>query len=214
MTEGKSLISFGDLTKPATVLIEKVSNAIGVIFEPNRIIRAAKAQSEAEIIRANTSLEISEIQQRGIDRFIQQEGRKQENIESIVSQSIEFISESAKVEDLDEDWIVNFFNNCDIVSDNELQTLWARLLAGEASKPNTFSKRTVNLVASLEKVEAELFTNLCQFAWSFNTFQPILLEPENELFIKNGINFGNLNHLASIGLITVSSTGEIGRAHV
>lgn len=30
-----------------------------------------------------------------------------------------------------------------------MQTLWARILAGEANAPGKFSKRTVNLVGSL-----------------------------------------------------------------
>ncbi len=37
------LINLGKLSKPATVLIEKVSSAIGFLYEPNRIKRKAKA---------------------------------------------------------------------------------------------------------------------------------------------------------------------------
>ena len=32
-----SLIGTGGLTKPATVLIEKISNAVGTLWEPNQI---------------------------------------------------------------------------------------------------------------------------------------------------------------------------------
>ena len=51
MTENP-LAKLGDLTKPATVLIEKISDAVGGIFKPYQIIRVAKAESEAERIRA------------------------------------------------------------------------------------------------------------------------------------------------------------------
>ena len=37
MSDGGSLINFGDLSKPATILIEKVCNAVGIIYEPTRI---------------------------------------------------------------------------------------------------------------------------------------------------------------------------------
>jgi hypothetical protein len=53
MSEGKSLINIdlGNFSKPATVLIEKISDAVGGCFRPFQIKRIAKAESEAEIIR-------------------------------------------------------------------------------------------------------------------------------------------------------------------
>ncbi len=39
-----SIINLGELSKPATVLIEKISDAVGGIFKPYQIIRAAKAE--------------------------------------------------------------------------------------------------------------------------------------------------------------------------
>ncbi len=47
-----SLINFGGLSKPATVLIEKISAAVGGIFKPYQIVRVAKAEAAAERIRA------------------------------------------------------------------------------------------------------------------------------------------------------------------
>ena len=52
MSEGNSTVSLGDLAKPATVLIEKVSNAVGVLYEPRRIKKKAEAEAEAEKIKA------------------------------------------------------------------------------------------------------------------------------------------------------------------
>jgi Protein of unknown function (DUF2806) len=37
-----------------------------------------------------------------------------------------------------------------------MQNLWSRVLAGEANNPGRYSKRTVNLMSSLDKVDAEL----------------------------------------------------------
>ena len=33
------LINLGNLTKPADTLVKKISNAVGVLFEPRQIIR-------------------------------------------------------------------------------------------------------------------------------------------------------------------------------
>ncbi|MCD8520709.1 MAG: DUF2806 domain-containing protein [Saccharospirillaceae bacterium] len=206
MSEGNSLINLGDLSKPATVLIEKVSNAVGVLYEPRRIKKKAEAEVEAEKIKALASIELSEIQQRAIDRLVQQEGRKQENIESITAQAAASLDETADVQNLEEDWVAHFFKNCETVSDAEMQSLWSRLLSGEATRPGTFSKRTVDFVASMDKKDAEIFTKFCQFSWFLGDIMPIIMEPEDEIYKSEGINFSVLKHLDAIGLISFEST--------
>ena len=79
-----------------------------------------------------------------------------------------------------------------------MQLLWANILSGEANKPRTFSKRTVNLMSSLDKNDAMLFKNLCSFAWNLG---PFIFESDTEIYDKNSINFSSLEHLDSIGLI-------------
>lgn len=59
MTNDNSLISLGDLTKPASVLIEKISDAIGVLYEPRRIIKKAEAEVTAEKIKAIANIELA-----------------------------------------------------------------------------------------------------------------------------------------------------------
>ena len=44
MGSNNSIVNLGDLSKPATVLIEKISDAIGGIFKPYQIKRIAKAE--------------------------------------------------------------------------------------------------------------------------------------------------------------------------
>lgn len=77
---------------------------------------------------------------------------------------------------MDDDWIVNFFDKCRLVRDEQMQSLWARILAGEANKPGTFSRRTVNFVASMDKIDASAFTHLCSFCWHIEKApRPIIL---------------------------------------
>lgn len=125
MSEGKSLINLGDLSKSATVLIEKISDAIGTLYETTHIKRVAKAEVEAEKIRTIGNIETTEIQQRAISRLIQEEGKKQENIESIAAQATTRLEEDAKPENVENDWISYFFEKCRNVSDAEMQSLWS-----------------------------------------------------------------------------------------
>ncbi len=45
MTDGTSLVNIGELSKPATVLVEKISDAVGGIAKPWQIRRIAKAEA-------------------------------------------------------------------------------------------------------------------------------------------------------------------------
>lgn len=211
MADGTSLINLGELSKPVTILVEKVCNAVGIVFEPTRIVRKANAEAKAEVIKTKAGIEIRDIEQRAIDRFIHQETRKQENIESITLQAASNLPPDAKVEALDEDWVAHFFKQCDTVSDNEMQTLWARLLSGEATNPGTFSKRTVEFISSVDKKDAALFTSFCQYVWDLSEPTPIIYDSEDSLYTKNGINFATLTHLDAIGLISFGAVSGFKR---
>ena len=78
-------------------------------------------------------------------------------MEDITAKAIPHLNEEAKPDAMEDDWVANFFDKGRIVSNPEMQSLWARVLAGEANIPSTYSKRTVNLLSDLDKSEAELF---------------------------------------------------------
>lgn len=205
MADGNSIVNLGDLAKPATVLIEKVSNAVGVLYEPRRIRKKAEAEAEAEKIKALSGIELSEIQQRAIERLVHQEARKQENIENITAKAATDLPPDAKTDDLDEDWVAHFFDRCDKVSNEQMQSLWSSLLAGEATNPGTYSKRTVDFIATMDKFDADLFTKFCQFVWVIGEVTPLIFDPQADIYTSQGINFTSLKHLDSIGLISFES---------
>ncbi len=81
-------------------------------------------------------------------------------MEDITAKALPRLDENAKPDSIEDDWIVNFLDKSRIVSDNQMQDLWSRVLAGEANSPGTYSKRTVNFLSDLDKIEADLFTKL------------------------------------------------------
>lgn len=211
MSEGSSIIDLGELSKPATVLIEKISDALGGYFKPYQIKRVAKAEGEAEIIRAQTQVDVTDLQRRAMIRFVAEEGRKQENIETITAKAIPQLEESAKPDKVQEDWIANFFDKCRIVSDEEMQTLWSRVLAGEANAPGTFSKQTVNLLGSLDQDDARVFTALCGFGWFFGEVAPLIFDVNASIYNEAGIDFASVTHLDDIGLVNFQPIGGFRR---
>ena len=201
MSSGNPLINIGELSKPATLLVQKVSDAIGGAFQPYQIIRVAKAEAEAEVIRAKSQIEITDLQKRAMHRFLEEEAKKQMNIEEITRKALPELEDKSRPDQVADDWITNFFDKCRIVSDNDMQVLWSKVLAGEANSPGAFSKKTVNLLGDLDKRDAELFTKLCGFAWVIGDIVPVVFDCTDKIYNNNGINFNGLIHLESLGLI-------------
>lgn len=195
------LAKLGDLTKPATVLIEKISDAIGGVFKPYQIVRVAKAEAEADQIRAASQIQVTDLHRRAMHRFLEEEAKKQLNIENITQQALPLLEQKAAPQNVADDWITNFFDKCRIVSDTDMQLLWAKVLASEANAPGTYSKRTVNLLADLDKSDAELFTQLCSFGWAIGNVAPLIFDTQAEIYNRNGVNFNSLIQLESLGLI-------------
>ncbi len=215
MTDGFALIKVdGKIAEPITVFINKIAEGIGGVSRPAQIRRVAEAEADAEIIREQTHIEINDLQRRAFSRLVTEEANRQDNIESITEQAIPQLTSSSTPQDMDNDWIMNFFDKCRIVSDEDMQLLWAKLLAGEANSPGTYSKRTINSLASLDKADAELFTTFCCFTWLIDKdLVPFVfhddLRRDQSIYKKNGIDFGALLHLSSLGLTSWESVGYV-----
>ena len=128
MAQGGGLINLGELSKPPTVLIEKISDAIGGIFRPYQIRRIAEAEAEAEQIRALSQIEITALQNRAVSRFVIEEAKKQYNIETITEKALPLLEEGASPQNIEDDWIAHFFDRCRLISDEEMQALWSKVL--------------------------------------------------------------------------------------
>jgi hypothetical protein len=172
-----------------------------VVYEPTAIRRKAHADADAMQILALGELAVTDLQQRAMQRLVHQEARKQANIESITEQAIKDIPESANAAAVEEDWLAYFFSQCELVSDTEMQVVWAKLLSAEATNPGSFSKRTVELVARLEKDDAALFTLIAQYVWQFSTPVPMIFDLTSAIYKDAGITFDGLAHLEALGLI-------------
>jgi hypothetical protein len=200
------IFNIGDLAKPAVVLIEKVSDAVGSIYKPSQIRKVAKAEAEAALIRAKVETQVTDLQRRAAHRWLQEEAIHQKNMEDIIAKAISLLKDDANPAAMGNDWIANFFAKTRFVSDSEMQDLWARILAGEANAPDTFSRRTVNVLSILDKGDAEAFAKLCGFVWVIETKSetevlPLVFDFNAAIYERNGADFVTLNNLESIGLL-------------
>lgn len=191
----------------ANILIEKISDAIGWVVRPYQIRRIARAEADADITRTLTKIEIDELTRRALGRVIVEETKKQDNIESIISKALPQLENNANPQGINDDWITNFFDKCRIVSDEEMQALWAKVLSGEANSPGKYSRKTVNFLGTLDKSDATLFASLCGFGWLFGDVVPLVYNVESLIYKEHGITFRTLKHLDNIGLLSFEHIG-------
>jgi hypothetical protein len=198
-SSSKSLVHVGDPVKPADALIKRISDAVGCVFGPPRQLSVSKEQAE---------LAVSDLQRRAVSRQIEEEAKHQANIEGIITRAVPLLASGAQAERIDTDWIAHFFDKARLVADAEMQSLWARVLAGEANAPGAYSKRTVNLLADLGKAEAEAFEKLCRFcAWIKGSPAPLIFKVTDPIYKSAGLHYGLLVELEAIGVIQYNATG-------
>ncbi len=95
-----------------------------------------------------------------------------------------------------------------------MQSLWAKILAGEANSPGKYTKRPVNFLSSIDKSDAMLFTELCGFGWLLGNVVPLVYQFEDDIYIVHGITFDSLKHLDEIGLLSFESIAGYRRKHL
>lgn len=215
MGDGTSLINLGEIAEPVKVLIEKISEGIGGLARPYQIKRVAKAEADAEKIHALAEIEINELQRRALTRFIAEETKKQSNIEDITNKAIPGLSENTRPQDIDNDWIANFIDKCKLISDEEMQILWGKVLAGEANSPGKYSKRTINFLSNMDKSDAEMFSMFCRYVCDLGGDPtPIIINLVDKIYDANGMNYDVIKHLQDIGLIIFDPHGSFNIQHI
>lgn len=199
------------LSQPVNTLIEKIATGVGILYEPTRIRKNAKAQADANKIEAISKLEIEDIQKRALSRVVTEETIKQMNIESVIEKAIPKINQNAKTEKIDNDWLIKYFEKVRSISDEDMQELWAKILAGECNNTGSFSKMTLSVVGELDKNDAILFSSLCSCVFKMNgKIHPIIFEANDIEYQRLGIDYEKLLHLQALGLISFNSiTGYV-----
>lgn len=85
------------------------------------------------------------------------------------------------------DWFVRFFEDAGNISDEQMQELWAKVLAGEIEKPGSFSLRTLDLLRSLSKSEAETLQTIASYAIKIGNVHYISIDKE----LQNQYDYSN-----------------------
>jgi hypothetical protein len=199
-----------DLGPAATALVEKIASAIGTLYAPLGTTLQALADVSADKIKAKGKIEVQRVRRRALERLAAEETKKQNRLEAMYQEAFQLYNPKAgniAVDQMDEGWIVFHSEKARLVSDKEMRTLWARVLASEAEVPGSYSKRTLEMLSVLEKTEAHLFTSVCRFVVRQNSDAvAAILHPDPRMdlptvYTELGLNTEALIHLTTIGLV-------------
>jgi len=192
--------------KSIAKLIDVVSKGIGTLYKP-RVMRKeadaeaykievlANAEAKKILIEGDAKIELI---QRTKERLYYQELNRQKNIEEIAEKSIKFLDKNVSDEPVDEDWRTRFFSKAQDITGEEMQEIWAKILAGEVSQPRSISLRTLEVVANISKEEAKIFQRACNLASGRGWIWKV---GKTESLNDFGINYGDLLELREAGLI-------------
>lgn len=129
---------------------------------------------------------------------------EQINTDKVISYAIDEVKDRDSVSDknVDEDWLINFFEHSKFANSEYMQRLWGKILATEIVQPDSFSIRALNTLRILKKSEAEKFSKLCSLLLRNipNTYDMVLIDSQ---YLLNKFNIDGLDieYLEEIGLI-------------
>ena len=195
---------------------QQLGKAKQIAAEADATVLCIQAEAQAKAREALVPSGVQAIGEVDIGTVIEQrvqfqEEKRQANIMSVVAKTAAQ-QEGREVEpsEPDHDWTARFFNAVQDVSSEEMQSLWARVLAGEVERRGSTSIRTLQVLKNLDQVTARLFRKLCsscvylpvRHGSAVDARVPSLgANAATNALQKYGFGFGQLNRLSEHGLI-------------
>ena len=94
------------------------------------------------------------------------------------------------------DWLAKWRTGAEDVSHEDIQGLWARLLAGEVNQPGSYSLHTLDFLSRMSSFDAKLIERVGPYLVNDS-----IIKVGTEFFEEKGIKFNDLLYLDGLGLI-------------
>ena len=153
--KAKSIVAQGE-AEAQRILAEGQATTMGIIASAQADARAKLVSPDATV---QGQLEFGTV----VTQRIQfQEEKRQANIGSIVRQAaLELGDKEVQDHEVDHDWTARFFDDVQDVSSEDMQQLWAKILAGEVERPGSTSFRTLRVLKDMNQHVARIFSWFC-----------------------------------------------------
>lgn len=199
---GGTSTAISKTSEAVTAVVNLVRDAWGVDVKKEREIAKAKADAIDIVSKAEIQAENEKLIARVKQRLFIQEINRQSNLESVLSKSIPLLTDGVSPDNLDQGFLHRFSIAAQDVNEKELQEMFARALAQEARQAKTVSNRTLDIMHSMSKGDAQLVQRLASLVFKVG-FTPAVIVP-NEMRnqpILYGLAYEQLLHLDEIGIL-------------
>jgi|GEM_PF-4843993 len=162
-----------------------------------------------EHIDANKPIEISE----EVCDYVSYENRVADGkrlIETVaiaVAELKDLPDEELAEEGPDKDFLNKWRREAEIIDDEEIRKLWAKILVEEVKKPKSISKRTLDTLKDISKDEARLFEKLLVDIWNGRVFiaNAEIANPETSITPNSNLTFKDFLMLTNANLMLPSN---------
>ena len=161
----------------------------------------AEAQSEARVFLSSDSYVQGtlDITREDIAQSMEFQGRKRlVNARAVLEGAADELGDKeVDNHDPDPDWTARFFDYIQDVSSEDMQKIWAKILAGEVESPGRTSLRTLDTLRNMTQIDAEMFRDIC----------PLIIGDGVVFYndsVKNlsAVSLRNVLHLQDCGLLS------------
>lgn len=143
-------------------LIDTAHKVFKTLYAPTLILRKGMAEIDVDRYAKENALNQNENM-----TFTLYEVTKLKNfINTVNFAGDELLKSNEEIEfeeEVDFDWLMRFFDTVGCISNEDLQKLWGKVLAGEVRQPGRCSLRTLDIIRNMSKNEAAIFNKLCEF---------------------------------------------------
>lgn len=133
--------------------------------------------------------------------------------------AINCLDEKADVKNLDEEWVLDFFDKASRISKENNKIIWGKLLAYAASDKKICSKILLNALFIMGREEVTDFLNICKHTLSemhtaineeeVSAYPIIFYSKHTGVYNQHGISSMRLHKLEILGLIEIDYKKEL-----
>lgn len=207
-----NLFDLGNINKPVAGVvnnfIDKISVALGWIVTPKNIKPAIIEANKSIIEEISNRQDINPVERAAIVSNFKRIVKEYKNQVDIMRLAVEHLEPNSVSEDVDNDWITFFFDKVKDVTEDYMKEIWAKILAGEFNKPNTYTKQLLHTMSIMDSSIARRFQKIRSSCFYSNPYLYSFIYRTNGDTIKNKKKYEKLNifindfrELDSLGLI-------------
>ena len=221
MDPNTAMETIGAGAKAATKLGEIVEKVFGPrwtrkqadadAYSDQRKLQTIRENPDMEIVYVNGQLNARELSPEALayragQRMLSDAIREENNIENVLEAASKELPQIEGVSDepVDDDWITRFFTIVKDISNEEMQYVWGKILAGEIASPKSFSLKTLDTLRNMSSTDAQAFQRLLPLIVHHGGVY--FISSENEILRKYGSSFSDVLLLDECGLVNSSGT--------